>query len=90
MAFVFLTNFIQSDSLYVHSCLHAKSLQSCLTLCNPMDCKLSGSSDHGILQARKYWNGLPCPPAGDHYDPGIFLTQGSKEKVSYLPAFIGR
>ena len=26
--------------------------QSCLTLCNPMDCILSGSSVHGILQAR--------------------------------------
>ena len=27
----------------------AKSLQSCLTLCNPMDCSLPGSSIHGIL-----------------------------------------
>ena len=26
--------------------------QSCLTLCNPMDCRLPGSSIHGILQAR--------------------------------------
>ena len=26
--------------------------QSCLTLCSPMDCSLSGSSVHGILQAR--------------------------------------
>ena len=26
--------------------------QSCLTLCNPMDCRLPGSSVHGILQAR--------------------------------------
>jgi len=25
--------------------------QSCPTLCNPMDCNLSGSSVHGILQA---------------------------------------
>ena len=24
----------------------------CLTLCNPMDCSLPGSSIHGILQAR--------------------------------------
>ena len=28
------------------------SLQSCLTLCNPMDCSPPGSSVHGILQAR--------------------------------------
>ena len=26
--------------------------QSCLTLCNPMDCSLPGSSVHGIFQAR--------------------------------------
>ena len=30
----------------------AKSLQSCLTLCNRMDCSLLGSSVHGVLQAR--------------------------------------
>ena len=28
------------------------SLQSCPTLCNPMDCSLLGSSVHGILWAR--------------------------------------
>ena len=26
--------------------------QSCLTLCNPVDCSPPGSSVHGILQAR--------------------------------------
>ena len=26
--------------------------QLCLTLCDPMDCSLPGSSVHGILQAR--------------------------------------
>ena len=26
--------------------------QSCLTLCDPMDCSLPGSSTHGIFQAR--------------------------------------
>ena len=34
------------------SCLHAQSLQACLTLCSPMDCNPSGSSVHWILQAR--------------------------------------
>ena len=33
-------------------CMHAKSLQSCPTLCDPMDCSLPGSSVHGIFQAR--------------------------------------
>jgi len=30
----------------------AKTLQSCPTLCNPMDCSPSSYSVHGILQAR--------------------------------------
>ena len=29
----------------------ARSLQSCPTLCDPMDCSLPGSSIHGIFQA---------------------------------------
>ena len=33
-------------------CMRAQSLQSCLTLCNPMDCSWPGSSVHKILQAR--------------------------------------
>ena len=31
--------------------VHAKLLQSCLTLCNPMDCSPPGPSVNGILQA---------------------------------------
>ena len=31
---------------------YAKSLHSCPTLCDSMDCSLQGSSVHGILQAR--------------------------------------
>ena len=42
-----------TDSGYFISiCVCAKSLKSCPTLCDPMDCSLTGSSVHGILQAR--------------------------------------
>ena len=51
-------------------CMHAKSLQSCLTLCDPMDCNLLVSV-HGILQARI----LACCHA---LLQGIFSTQGWK------------
>ena len=44
--------------------------QSCLTLCDPMDCSPPGSPVHGILQAR-YWSGLSLPSPGDLPDPGI-------------------
>ena len=44
--------------------------QSCPTLCNPMDCSLSGSSVHGILQARILeWVAISYP--GDLPNPGI-------------------
>ena len=32
-------------------CVRAKLLHSCLTLCNPVDCRHPDSSVHGILQA---------------------------------------
>ena len=41
-------------------CVHAKSFQSYLTLCNPMDCSPPGSSVHEILQARILeWVAMP-------------------------------
>ena len=53
----------------LHTCMHAKSLQACPTLCNAMDCSLPGSSDHGDSQP--YWSWLSCPPPEDLSDPGI-------------------
>ena len=44
--------------------------QSCLTLCNPMDCSPSDSAVHGILQERiMEWVAFPTP--GDVPNPGI-------------------
>ena len=39
-------------STSMRACVHAKSLQLYLTLCNPIDCNLPGSSVHGIIWAR--------------------------------------
>ena len=36
----------------VYVCVYAKSLQSCPTLCDPMEYRPPGSSVHGVLQAR--------------------------------------
>ena len=38
--------------------------QSCLTLCDPMDCSPPDSR-------QEYWTGLPFPSLGDLPDPGI-------------------
>ena len=41
-------------------CFWVLVAQSCLTLCNPMDCSPPGSSVHGIFQARILeWVGIP-------------------------------
>ena len=37
------------DHVFMYACLVA---QLCLTLCDPMDCDLPGSSVHGTFQAR--------------------------------------
>ena len=62
--------------------VHAKSLQSCPTLCDPVHCSLPGSSVHRVLQARILeWVALL---------QGIFPTQGWNPWSFMSPAFTGR
>ena len=46
----------------------AKSLQLCLTLCDPMDCSPPCSVG---FSRQEYWSGLPYPPPGALPNPGI-------------------
>ena len=46
------------------------AIQSCPTLCDPMDCSPPGSSVHGVLQAR-IGEKVAIPPPGDLPNPGI-------------------
>ena len=51
--------------------MYAKSFQSCLILCDPIDFSLPGSSVHGILQARILgWVAISFS-LGDLPNPGI-------------------
>ena len=63
-------------------CAHPKSLQSYLTLCDPMNCIPPGSSCNPIdcspqaplsmgFSRKEHWSGLPCPPPGNLPDPRI-------------------
>ena len=54
------------------TCVCAKSLQSYLTLCNPMDYSpdLQAPLPMGFSR-QEYWSGLSCPPPGDLPNPGI-------------------
>ena len=45
---------------FLCACMLTKSLQSCPTLCDPVDCSPPGSSVHGILKARILeWVAMP-------------------------------
>ena len=50
--------------------MHAQSLQSCLTLRAHMDCRLPGSSVHGILHAR-ILDRVAMPSSRGSSNPGI-------------------
>ena len=52
IAFSHLVNSADSQCQLAAAAAAAKSLQSCPTLHDPMDCSLPGSSIHGIFQAR--------------------------------------
>ena len=51
-------------------CLHAKSLQSCLTLCNSITVACQAPLSMGFSR-QQYWNWLPWPPPGELLNPGI-------------------
>ena len=60
------------------SFVHAKLLQSCPDLCDPMDCSPPCSSVHGILQARILeW-------VTTSFAREIFLMQGSNLSLFHL------
>ena len=64
-------------------CMHAKSLQLCPTLCNPLDSSPPGSSVHGILQARILeWVVMPSSRGSSQL--------GNRTCVSLSPALAGR
>ena len=49
------------DLRYVRKhCMHAKSLQSCLTPCDPKTIACQTSLSMGFSK-QKYWSGLPFP-----------------------------
>ena len=49
--------------------VHAKSLQSCPTLCNPMTVAHQAPLSMGFSR-QEHWTELPCPPPGDLPNPG--------------------
>ena len=62
---------LKTIAFHIYACIYvlfpwvsaaaAESLQSCPTLCDPIDGSPPGSPAPGILQARTHWSELPFP-----------------------------
>ena len=82
----------------VHACMHAKLLQLCLILCNPMDCSPPAPPSMGVLQARILeWVARPSsrgpsPPRDQTWTPCIagrfFFTTEPPGKPTQVDACI--
>ena len=81
-------------------CMRAKSLQSCPSLCDPVDCSPPGSSVHGTLQATILeWVVMPCSRGSSQprIEPtslvspvlagGVFTTSATWEALHYASEF---
>ena len=53
--------------------------QSCPTLCDPTE-----------FSRPEYWSGLPCPPPGDHPNPGIHSRYPALQADSLLTESPGK
>ena len=81
VVFYFREDF-RTGAVFSASCtfVHAKLLQSCLTLCDPMDYSPLGSSLHVILHAKILeWLAIPfsrgsSPPGDQTHVPGVSCT----------------
>ena len=67
--------FLPDDIIVVCVCVHAKSLHSCLALCDTVACQAPLSTE---FSRHYYCSGSPWPPQG------IFPTQGSNLRLLVL------
>ena len=84
-----VSTFIQHWSMCMHACMLSQ-LQSCPSLCDPMDCSLPGFSVRGILQARVLeWVAMPSFRESSRLKDqshilagGFFTTQIRSDQIS--------
>ena len=81
--------FFTTSASWEAPCVHAKSLQSCPTLCHPMECSPPGSSVHGISQVAQLVKNPPAN-AGDARESGSVpgLGRSWSRKWEPTPVFL--
>ena len=74
---------------FITSCMPDKSLQSCLTLCDPMGHSTPGSSVHGVLQARiQEWSAMPLSRLSHLFTcKNIHIILPAFDLFTYFPPF---
>ena len=74
-------------STSTNTCVHAKSLWPCLTLCDPKDCSPAGYSVHGILQARILeWVAIPFSRGSSQPRDRTYVSYSSCPAVRFFIA----
>ena len=74
---------------FLVQCMEVKSqsevAQSCLTLCDPMDCSLPGSSIHGIFQARVLeWGAIAFSDVAIQLINNVVLASDVQQSDSFI------
>ena len=62
-----------TNTNHFHMCVHAKSLQSCPILCDPMDCIACLAPLSMEFYRQEYWRWAPFPRPGDLSNLGMEL-----------------
>ena len=68
--FLSLSPFFRTLTIKYFNESESEVTQWCLTLCNPVDCSLPGSSSL-VFSRQEYWSGLPFPSPVNLPNPGI-------------------
>ena len=76
-------------NIHHHACMCAKVLQSCPTLCNPMNVACQAPLSMGFSM-QEYWSGLPFPPPGYLPNPGVESVSPALAGIFLSLSHLGR
>ena len=71
---MYLITYVYVCLIYVYTCLYCCCAQSCLTLCNPMDCIAHQVPLSMEFSRQTYWSGLPFHSPGNLPSPRVKPT----------------
>ena len=76
----------KSEHNFMLACVYIQSLQSCLTICNPLDCSPSRLLCPWVFSRQEYWSVLPFPPPREWVSNPCLLHS---RQILYPPRHLG-